>query len=80
MLLTKEPVLIVSGASSLDDVKRAMNCLDQIVVLMQCNNNYTVEPEKHKYVNLNVLKEYANLFPGVILGLSDHTLGHGSVL
>ena len=76
-----KPVLIASGASSLDDVKRAMNCLDpNQVVLMQCNTNYTVEPEKHKYVNLNVLKEYANLFPGVILGLSDHTLGHGSVL
>ncbi len=76
-----KPVLIASGASSLEDVKRAMNCIEHDkVVLMQCNTNYTVEPEKHKYVNLNVLKEYADLFPGVILGLSDHTLGHGSVL
>ncbi len=76
-----KPVLIATGASSIDDVKRAMNCINHNqVVLMQCNTNYTVEPEKHRYVNLNVLREYANLFPKVILGLSDHTLGHGSVL
>ena len=76
-----KPLLIASGASSLEDVRRVMDCIDHNkVVLMQCNTNYTVDAGKHRYVNLNVLKEYAKLFPGVILGLSDHTLGHGSVL
>jgi len=76
-----KPILIATGAASMEDVKRAMMSVNHTqVVLMQCNTNYTVEPEKHKYVNLNVLKEYAKLFPDVILGLSDHTLGHGSVL
>ena len=76
-----KPVLIATGASTLEDVKRVMDCIDhKQVVLMQCNTNYTVEPGKHHYVNLNALKEYSNLFPDVILGLSDHTLGHGSVL
>jgi N-acetylneuraminate synthase len=32
------------------------------------------------YVNLNVLKQFAELFPGVTLGLSDHTPGHVTTL
>ena len=50
------------------------------IVLMQCNTNYTTDINKHKYVNLNVLKTYAKNYPEVILGLSDHTFGHATVL
>lgn len=78
-----KPILLATGASDYEDVERAMNALqkhnDQIV-LMQCNTNYTVSPEKIKYVNLNVLKTYAERFPDAILGLSDHTFGHATVL
>lgn len=78
-----KPVMIATGASTLEDVSRAMDALqkhnDQIV-LMQCNTNYTVSPDKIKYVNLNVLKTYAENFPDTILGLSDHTFGHATVL
>ncbi len=47
---------------------------------MQCNTNYTASSENFKYINLNVLKEYKARYPDVILGLSDHTLGHATVL
>ena len=47
---------------------------------MQCNTNYTGSIENFKYINLNVLKTYASLFPDTILGLSDHTPGHETVL
>lgn len=78
-----KPVLIATGAGDMTDVVRAMNTLESCtndIVLMQCNTNYTVDPEKFKYVNLNVLSTYKNRFPNVILGLSDHTLGHATVL
>lgn len=78
-----KPVLIATGASSLDDVNRAMKILQshtENIVLMQCNTNYTASTENFKYVNLNVLKTYASLYPDVILGLSDHTPGHSTVL
>lgn len=73
-----KPVLIASGAADMDDVERAMAILqacDVDICLMQCNTNYTVEPDKYKYVNLNVLKTFALKYPDVLLGLSDHTLG-----
>lgn len=78
-----KPVIIASGASTLDDVKRAMDIIIKLnnqVVLMQCNTNYTANSENYKYINLNVLKAYKNLYPDVILGLSDHTFGDVTVL
>jgi len=50
------------------------------ICLMQCNTNYTVDLENHKYINLNVLKTYENFYPNIELGLSDHTAGDITVL
>jgi sialic acid synthase SpsE len=78
-----KPVLLATGASDMNDVERAMDVLEQYIddiVLMQCNTNYTAEPENFKYINLNVLKTFKDRFPGIVLGLSDHTLGHATVL
>lgn len=78
-----KPVLIATGASNIEDVKRAMTVLQKSnnkIVLMQCNTNYTGTRDNFKYINLNVLKSYRQLFPDVVLGLSDHTLGHATVL
>jgi N-acetylneuraminate synthase len=47
---------------------------------MQCNTNYTGTPDNLNYLNLNVLKTYSQRFPNLILGLSDHTPGHLSVI
>lgn len=80
---TNKPVMIATGASSMGDVERAMNAILPInkeVVLMQCNTNYTGSIENFKYINLNVLKSFQEKYPQVILGLSDHSPGHASVL
>ena len=47
---------------------------------MQCNTNYTASLENFKYIQLNVLKEFRKRFPDIVLGLSDHTPGHATVL
>jgi N-acetylneuraminate synthase len=78
-----KPVLLATGASSLDDVDRAMGILNHwnsSVILMQCNTNYTGLLENFKYINLNVLKAYSELYPSAVLGLSDHTPGCATVL
>ena len=79
----KKPILVATGASNLVDVKRAVDCIlanTNDIVLMQCNTNYTASSENFQYVNLNVLKQYADLYPNIILGLSDHTPGHSTAL
>jgi N-acetylneuraminate synthase len=79
----KKPVLIATGASSEEDVKRVMEyslAKTDDLVLMQCNTNYTGSSENFKYANLNVLKNYAKQYPNTVLGLSDHTAGHATTL
>jgi sialic acid synthase SpsE len=79
----QKPYILASGAASLDDVVRAVSAalaINPNFALMQCNTNYTASLENFKYIQLNVLKTYRAMFPGMILGLSDHTPGHSTVL
>jgi len=78
-----KPYMIATGASSITDVERVINEVKNInnkIVIMQCNTNYTASHENFKYININVLKLYKKNFPELILGLSDHTPGHTTVL
>jgi len=78
-----KPVIIATGAAQLDDVDRAVDVLVQhslAMVIMQCNTNYEGSIENIHHVNLRVLSAYAARYPNAILGLSDHTPGHVTVL
>ncbi len=78
-----KPILLATGASSLDEVCAAVETVlaeTPQLVLMQCNTNYTGSTENLNYINLNVLGTYRQLYPAVVLGLSDHTPGHTTVL
>jgi sialic acid synthase SpsE len=78
-----KPVLIATGAADIDDVTRAMDLLTSAgvdIVLMQCNTNYTGTIENAHHANLRVIRQYAEMYPNVTLGLSDHTPGHVTVL
>lgn len=78
-----KPVLLAAGAATMDDVRRAMKVVSahsSQVCLMQCNTNYTGNFENFRHLHLNVLKTFRAEFPEAVLGLSDHTPGHASVL
>jgi N-acetylneuraminate synthase len=78
-----KPVILATGAASIGDVQRAVEVIQGInpqICLMQCNTNYTGSLENFKYIHLNVLKTFQVMFPQVVLGLSDHTHGHATVL
>jgi N-acetylneuraminate synthase len=86
-----KPVLIATGASTMAEVEAAMEvALAETgdIVLMQCNTEYTAklsdsrqaQLERFSHINLRVLETYANRWPGIPLGLSDHTHGALTVL
>ena len=78
-----KPFFLAAGASNIKEVVEAVETslsLNKKFCLMQCNTNYTASLENFHYINLNVLKTFQNLFPHVLLGLSDHTPGHSTVL
>ena len=77
------PILISTGACDLGEVVEnvdAVRAINQEILLFQCNTNYTGSDDNFDHIHLNVLKGYAQLFPDVVLGLSDHTSGHATVL
>ncbi len=83
MAKKNKPVLIACGASTLAEAEVAVQAAAEInpnIALMQCNTNYTASLENFKYINLNVLKTFREKFPDLVLGLSDHTPGHATVL
>lgn len=78
-----KPVMLATGATSMEEVEGAVETILQHssqICLMQCNTNYTGDLENYRYINLNVLRSYALHWPGMVLGLSDHTFGHATVL
>lgn len=78
-----KPYILACGASTMEDVDRAVAAgmaVNPQLCLLQCNTNYTASLENFKYVQLNVLKSLATMYPELVLGLSDHTPGHATVL
>lgn len=79
----QKPYLLATGASTMVDVERAVAAalaINTQFALLQCNTNYTASLENFKFIQLRVLETFKRRFPGMILGLSDHTPGHASVL
>lgn len=77
-----KPWLLATGASTMSEVIQAVEATGSNTsgVIMQCNTNYTGSPENFRFINLNVLKAFGRQFPSHLLGLSDHTAGHSTVL
>lgn len=83
MAKKNKPMILSTGASTLAEVKIAVDSIASIndeLVLLQCNTNYTASPDNYRYINLNVLRTYRDLYPDIILGLSDHTKTLSTVL
>lgn len=91
MCKTSKPVLLATGASTMEEVELAMSAAlgeSENLLLMQCNTEYTAKPDdsgaerlaRFKHINLKVLETYARRWPEVPLGLSDHTHGDLTVL
>lgn len=79
----QKPYIMATGASTMDDVNRAVCAgleINSMLCLMQCNTNYTASLENFKYIQLNVLRVYREMYPDMVLGLSDHTPGHATIL
>ena len=79
----KWPLLLAVGASDMAETERAVTAalaVNPDLCLLQCNTNYTGSADNFAHVNLNVLRTFALRWPGMPLGLSDHTPGHTAVL
>ena len=71
----KKPVILSTGASSLNEIKTAIQILKKNgckdISLMHCILNY---PTKNIDANLNMIKDLKKNFPEYTVGYSDHTV------
>lgn len=76
LISTGKPVLLACGASDLANVVKVMGSINSHyhqICLMQCNSSYIGGDGNLPYLNLNTIKTFRSLWPGVTVGLSDHT-------
>jgi N-acetylneuraminate synthase len=79
----QKPYFLACGASTMDEVVDAVNwatAINRQFGLMQCNTNYTAELRNFNYIHLNVIRTLRQMYPSMVLGLSDHTPQHATVL
>jgi N-acetylneuraminate synthase/sialic acid synthase len=72
---TGKPVIISTGAATLEDVERAYETVVEIndqVAVLQCTATY---PSEWHELDLRVISDYAERFPDAVVGLSSHDNG-----
>ncbi len=71
----KKPIILSTGASSLEEIKYSVNILKRNgcknLTLMHCVLNY---PTKNINANLNMIDDLKKNFPKCTIGYSDHTV------
>lgn len=68
----RKHTIISTGASTIDEIKYAIKILDlpkKKLCLMHCVLNY---PTEDRFANLKFIKTIKKLFPGILIGYSDH--------
>jgi sialic acid synthase len=70
-----KPMIVSTGGGTLDDVRRAYDCVAEInpqIALLQCTAGYPAEWEQ---LDLRVIETYRQLFPEAVVGYSGHDNG-----
>jgi sialic acid synthase len=70
-----KPMIVSTGGGTLDDVRRAYDCVAEInpdIALLQCTAGY---PAKWEELDLRVIETYRELFPQAVVGYSGHDNG-----
>ena len=69
-----KPMIVSTGMNNISSIQKAVDIMEENKVpyaLMHTTNLYPTKPE---YVRLGAMQEMMRAFPGVPIGLSDHTL------
>jgi len=71
----QKPMMVSTGAATLDDVKRAYDTimpLNPQLCLLQCTAAY---PPEFDQLDLRVIEEFRRIFPDIVIGFSSHDNG-----
>ena len=75
-----KPMIVSTGMNDLKSIEKTVNIMEKYGVpyaLMHTTNLYPTKPE---WVRLGAMKEMIDAFPGVPIGLSDHTVNNNACI
>ena len=75
-----KPMIVSTGMNDLKNVEKTVNIMEKHGVayaLMHTTNLYPTKPE---WVRLGAMQEMMDAFPGIPIGLSDHTLNNNACI
>lgn len=75
-----KPMIVSTGMNNLRNIEKAVNLMEKYGInyaLMHTTNLYPTKPE---WVRLGAMQEMMSAFPGVPIGLSDHTLNNNACI
>ena len=67
------PILMSNGMSTQDQVNEAIANLTHLSGIMHCNSSYPADAFE---LDLNVIKTYKTMYPGITIGYSGHEEGY----
>lgn len=72
----RKPILLSTGAATLGEVDDAISIIrgegNSQIVVMHCTLKY---PTPYNNANLRVIQTFKKIYPDLVIGLSDHTMG-----
>jgi len=81
MAQKQKPIFLSTGAATIGEIESAVNCIletgNRDIAIMHCVLDY---PTANENANLNMIKHLQEIFPGYLLGYSDHTKPDESML
>lgn len=75
-----KPMIVSTGMNDLKSIEKAVNIMERYGVsyaLMHTTNLYPTKPE---YIRLGAMLEMMKAFPGIQVGLSDHSLNNNACI
>lgn len=75
-----KPMIVSTGMNDLKSIEKAVNIMERRRVpyaLMHTTNLYPTAPQ---YIRLGAMQEMMNAFPGIPVGLSDHSLNNNACI
>lgn len=75
-----KPMIVSTGMNDIRSIEKAVNIMEKYNIsyaLMHTTNLYPTKPE---WVRLGAMQEMMKAFPGIPIGLSDHTLNNNACI
>lgn len=75
-----KPMIVSTGMNSIDNVRKAVSILNQKKISYALLHTTNLYPTKPHQVRLGAMQQMMVAFPGIPVGLSDHTLNNNACI